>query len=274
MASKAQLERVAAMNAARARNRADREAAEALPARATAPKTKVVGRPRKDAESAIERVRRLRAEADALETADAGDDSPQATIARARARTKVKASPTVRRSEVSRDPVSGRVAVQGRDGKMITRRVTNVEDKFYVAKEDIPEGWSYQWIALSVEGEPQRRTVASFRMGGWEEVLMDRYPGRYGPTHTKDGKVNKEHIVVDELGLYERPIELTEEARGEEIAAARSLIKTRNDQFVPRLPDARSQRLRGTGLQARRSLEPMPSDVGRPGYEIAVDEGL
>jgi len=270
MASKAQMARVEAMNAARARNRAEREAKAEAATQIVRPK--VIGRPRKDAASAIERVRRQRAEVDAVDTGDAGDDSPRSTMARAKA--KAKKSPTVRRTHVSRDPVSGRVAVMGRHGKMVTRRVTNSEDKFFIGQEDIPEGWSYQWIALTVDGEEQRRTVANFVMGGWEPVGMDRYPGRYGPSHDSKNKLNTEHIIVDGLGLYERPEELTKEAREEEIAAARNLIRTRNDQFVPRLPEARSQRLRGTGLQARRSIEPLPADVNRPAYEVDVDPGL
>src|SRR6266853_1376131 len=277
MASKAQMARVEAMNAARARKRAEREGAEAETVAEAArakvtPAKKVVGRSAKAAETAIARARRQRAEADAGDAADAGDDSPRSTIARAKA--KVKKSPTVRRTAVSRDPVSGRVAVMGRHGKMVTRRVTNSEDKFFIGQEDIPEGWSYQWIALTVDGEEQRRTVANFVMGGWEPVGMDRYPGRYGPSHDSKNKLNTEHIIVDGLGLYERPEELTKEAREEEIAAAKNLIRTSNDQFVPRLPEARSQRLRGTGLQARRSIEPMPQDVNRPAYEVDVDPNL
>src|SRR5258706_5833859 len=113
MASKAQMARVAAMNAARARNRAERAAEAEAATQIVRPKVmaakKVIGRPRKDAQSAIEKVRRLRAEADDIDAGDAGDDSPRSTMARAKA--KAKKSPTVRRTTVSRDPVSGRVAV-------------------------------------------------------------------------------------------------------------------------------------------------------------------
>jgi hypothetical protein len=265
MATAAQKARIKKMNEVRAARRAEREAEKEA---ASVPVRDSKGGPKKgSAREAAERVRKLREQADKLEASglSVDDDSPQATVARARA----KRSPTVRRVEIARDPVTGRVMARGRDGKMISRRVTTGDDKFHIDKADIPEGWSYQWIAMEIKGEHQRNTLANFAMGGWEPVPMSRYPGRYGPASDGD-----KHIAMDGLGLYERPEELTEEARDEEIAAARNLIRTRNEQFAPKLPDARSQRLRGTGLQARRSIEGMPSDVGRPAYEIAVDDGL
>lgn len=275
MASAAQKAHVEKMNKRRAELRAQRAKAEGEEidrklGRASAPVSrKSPPTLRQKAEDVVERVRRLREEAAQLESQIDGDD-PAAVVARARAK---RRDPTVRRVEVQRDPVTGRVMAMGRDGKMVTRRVTNTEDKFHIDLADIPEGWSYQWIAMEIVGAEQRHSLASFKMGGWEPVTMDRYPGRYGPSHI-NGKLNTTHIAIDGLGLYERPRELTEEARGEEIAAARNLIRTRNEQFTPKLPDARSSRLRGTGLQARRSIEGMPADIGRPAYEVDVDAGL
>ena len=172
--------------------------------------------------------------------------------------------PTAMR-EPLRDPKTGRIVIV-RDGITYTRRQTNVGDKFHIDAADIPDGMSYQWIAVSVVGAEQRNSVANFKANGWREVMMERYPGRYGPTEAKG------HVIIDGQGLYERPEELTREARGEEIAAARALIRTRNDQFVPRLPEARSRR--GTELRAKRSIEGMPTDVGRPVYQMDVDDGL
>lgn len=185
-----------------------------------------------------------------------------------RARAIPRRDPTAARSpmrEPMRDPQTGRIVIV-RDGKTYTRRHTNVGDKFHIDKADIPDGMSYQWIAVTILGAEQRNTVAAFNQNGWEPVDMSRYPGRYGPEKAHG------HIIIDGLGLYERPEELTEEARGEEITAAKELIRTRNDQFVPRLPEARSRR--GTQLRAKRSIEGMPTDIGRPVYQMDVDDGL
>jgi hypothetical protein len=175
-----------------------------------------------------------------------------------------RVDPTAMR-EPMRDPHTGRIIVV-RDGVTFTRRHTNTGDKFHIDQSDIPEGWSYQWIAVSVLGAGQRNSIQNFKGNVWVEVMTTRYPGRYAPESVK------EHIVLDGLGLYERPEELTKEARGEEIQAARDLIRTRNDQFVPRLPEARKHR--GTELRAKRSIEGMPGDIGRPVYQMDVDDGL
>jgi hypothetical protein len=177
--------------------------------------------------------------------------------------------PTVRR-DLQHDPHTGRVVVE-RGGKIYTRRVTNTGDKFHIDASDIPDGMSYQWIASTVAGAEQRQSIAQFQQNGWESVPMSRYPGRYGPEKL-DGKPNHTPIIIDGLILCERPIELTIEAREEEISAARQLIRTRNEQFQPKLPGA--LRERGTGLRAKRSIEGMPSDIGRPVYEMDVDDGL
>jgi len=206
------------------------------------------------------------------------DDTPQATVARAKAVAKrkpaapVRRDPTVTGRRVERDPATGRVSVMGRSGKMVTRHVSHAEgDPYFIAPGEIPEGWTYQWIAVTVTGQEQRKSLASFARGGWEPVPMSRYPGRYGPAKLQ-GKDNEEHIVIEGLGLYERPTELTDEARHEEVTAAKNLIRTRNEQFSPKLPEAR--RRPGTELRAKRTIEGMPPDVGRPDYQMDVDEGL
>src|SRR5215831_4530186 len=268
MATKAQHANIQRMNEIRAQNRAlrleERKEA-AAKQKQPAPKKKVlseddeiaalqakVDAKRKEAENRntsakAAKIRELKAELARLsgESLSADDDSPVATITRARAG--ARHDPTVQGRGVMRDPVTGRVQAFARDGRLITRRVTNTGDKFFISPEDIPDGWSYQWIALSVLGEVQRTSIAQFKMGGWEPVPMSRYPGRYGPDDSE------EPIVIDDLGLFERPIQLTQEARREEIGAAMELIKTRNDQFVPKLPESRTRR--GAELRAKRSIE-------------------
>lgn len=172
--------------------------------------------------------------------------------------------PTVVR-EGRRDPHTGRIVIT-RGGREWTRRIVDTGDKFSIDRADIPDGMSYQWVAVTVTGAEQRNSVRGFYQNGWEPVCMSRYPGRYGPPDATGD------IIIDGLQLCERPEDLTREARAEEIEAAKGLIRTRNEQFVPRLPEALERR--GTGLRAKRSIEGMPGDIGRPVYEMAVDEGL
>lgn len=159
---------------------------------------------------------------------------------------------------------SGRVMVMGRDGKMLTRTSVGTADKFHVPPEIIPDGWSYQFIACSVYGK--RESTIGFMNNGWTPVMASRHDGMFMPIG-HDGA-----IIVDELMLVERPIELTLEAREEEIGAARNLIRTQNEQFTPRLPGARQHP--GVQLRARRTIEGLPPDVPSPQYRYGVDDGM
>lgn len=157
----------------------------------------------------------------------------------------------------------GRVVARSRDGRLITRTSSiGGQDKFDVPINMIPDGWSYQWIAVSITGKPVNNT--GMFANGWEPVPAKRHDGFFMATGA-DGP-----IVVDDQMLCERPIELTLEARAEEIAAAKNLLKTQNDQFKPHLPGARANR--GTGLRVRRSLEQLPGDIGRP--NLPIDAGF
>src|SRR5258708_8387929 len=73
---------------------------------------------------------------------------------------RARVDPTVRR-DLQRDPNTGRVRIV-HHGKTYTRRHTNVRGKFHVDAADIPDGMSYQWIAVTVAGAEQRNSLAQF----------------------------------------------------------------------------------------------------------------
>ncbi len=184
----------------------------------------------------------------------------------ASARKQTRAARNIER-EPLRQPMraeNGRIIVRGRDGEMLTRKRTNTGDKFAIDKEDIPEGYTYQWIAESVLGNSDKEMISTvgFHENGWRPVPASRHPGQFMPVGYS-GPIRRDGQV-----LVERPKELTDEARQEEIGAARNLIRTQNEQFQPRLPQARAGQ-RGTQLQASRTYEPMPVDIDRPSYEVA-----
>jgi hypothetical protein len=160
-----------------------------------------------------------------------------------------------RQATMRRNAQTGRIMFAMRDGRMISRTgSTGGMDKFDVPISFIPDGWSYQWIAVSVTGKPVNNT--GMFAAGWEPVPAERHEGFFMPKGA-DGP-----IVIDDLMLCERRIEATLEARAEEISAAKSLLRTQNDQFKPALPGARSGR--GAALRVKRELERMPDDIGRP----------
>jgi hypothetical protein len=161
---------------------------------------------------------------------------------------------------------NGRLMVRGRDGEMLTRKRSNTSDPFHIDQREIPDGWSYQWIAKSVLGNSSADVISttSFFENGWRPVPASRHPGQFMPAGYTG------NIERDGQMLVERPLQLTQEAREEEIATAKNLIRTQNEQFMPRLPNARAGQ-RGTNLQARRTIEPMPQDIDRPSYDLSPE---
>src|SRR5882757_5838256 len=128
--------------------------------------------------------------------------------------------------ETNRDPVrGGAVVVRGRDGEVLTRKRTGVGDIFDVPADLIPAGWSYQWCAVTVVGNTEVLIDQNLMMAenGWRPVPSDRYPGRFMPVGHK-GPITRGGQM-----LMERPEALTEEARSEDIRAAKQLISDRND---------------------------------------------
>lgn len=160
----------------------------------------------------------------------------------------------------------GRVAALSRDGELLSRKVTDTGDKFSVSPDIIPVGWTYQWIEATALGQQQRNS--HYFQNGWRPVPAARHDGLWmSPGY-------KGNIELEGLLLVERPKVLTDDARAEELMRAKNQLRTQNDQFKPRLPGARDRSIRGTGLVAKRTIEGMPTDVGRPEYQIDADEGL
>lgn len=167
------------------------------------------------------------------------------------------------RQPVLRDK-HGRVAALGRDGILLSRKVTETGDIFHIDNELIPAGWTYQWITSQVIGKSQK--ISHFMQNGWTPVPASRHPGLFMPLDY-EGAIEQEGLM-----LVERPKVLTDDARREEMDRARNLLRVQNDQFRPKLPGARSQP--GTGLRAKRTIEGLPPDVDAPGYEIDAEDGL
>lgn len=156
----------------------------------------------------------------------------------------------------------GRIMVLNRQNRMVSR--TNWghgSDKFDVPLHWIPEGWTYQWLAVDIYGKPMNNN--GMFANGWEQVPARRHDGAFME------RGHQGPIVLEGMMLVERRVELTMEARGEELAAAKGLLRTQNEQFQPRMPGARAHDQ--TRLRVRRTLERMPGDIGRP--ELRVDDG-
>lgn len=166
---------------------------------------------------------------------------------------------------------SGRVVVEGRDGERLTRKRTQSGDIFAIPPELIPDGWTYQWCAVSVVGNTEVLIDQNLMMAenGWRPVPADRYPGRFMPAGYTG------NIVRGGQMLMERPSSLTEEARAEEIMIAKRQISDRNESLKlsgvkKGMPDGfeMSRKYRGTGGDIRLSID-RGLDIPAPSYQTA-----
>jgi len=89
------------------------------------------------------------------------------------------------------------------------RKATVSEDPYYIPKEEIPEGMSYEWKRWSVVGQTDPFYIAQQREQGWEPVPPKRHPNWVPPGY------NEPHIIKGGMILMDRPIELTNEAKRE-----------------------------------------------------------
>ena len=182
----------------------------------------------------------------------------EARAARMQTREPVRASP---RNE----------GVVGRNGEVLSRKRTSTNDIFHIPDELIPKGWSYQWCAVSVVGNTEILMDQNLMMAenGWRPVPADRHTGRFMPAgHTGS-------IIRGGQMLMERPAQLCDEARAEDVRNAKQLISDRNDAL--KLSGVKkgmaegfemSRRYRGTGGDLRMAIDPA-LDIPTPQHTLA-----
>lgn len=124
-----------------------------------------------------------------------------------------KIRPDIREADVRQEGVREPVRA-----KVRTRKGSGV-DKFHIPQELIPDGIDLQWNVDSVLGKPDPHARQSMAVQAWEPVTADMWGGRFDGMFMPKG--HRGEINVGGLVLEWRPIELTHEARVEELGAAR-----------------------------------------------------
>lgn len=164
--------------------------------------------------------------------------------------------------------------VRGRNGEVLSRKRTGAGDIFDIPKDLVPDGWEYQWCAVTVVGNSEILLDQNLMMAenGWRPVPSDRYEGRFMPVGHKGS------ILRGGQMLMERPKSLCDEARAEDLAAARRLISDRNESL--KLTGVKNQlgpgmemgsKYRGTGGDIRMSID-KALDAPAPSYDLADPE--
>lgn len=228
---------------------------------------------------AAKRAARIAAEADER-TPETGRELRDEARADVLARQAAGAGPVTRKSRLKPEPavetrtpvrVSRNVEAIGRSGEVLSRKRTSTGDIFDVPKHLIPAGWEYQWCAVSVIGNTEILLDQNlmFAENGWRSVPANRYPGRFMPVGHKGS------IVRGGQMLMERPSSLSDEARADDIKAAKQLISDRNESLkLSGMKKAMgdgfemSAKYRGTGGDIRMSID-RALDVPLPQHQLA-----
>ncbi len=157
------------------------------------------------------------------------------------------------KQQAVRTPVrsaTGRIEVTGHDGEILTRKRPSHEDKYYIPREIIPEGWDYQWNRKSVYNQIDTSELILMSENGWRPVPAERHPGMFMPVGAK-GEIERDGLV-----LMERPMALTLEARAEEKLKADGLIRAQSELLGQRLPDSFNNQHPGVRPVINRTYEP------------------
>lgn len=165
---------------------------------------------------------------------------------------------------------------QGRDGEVLTRNVSLGTDPYDVPPHLKERGWDYQWLTETVlnSADVVRRHSHAMYQAGWRPVMATgRWNGVYdAPSYTG-------HIRLGDSGLYERPMQMSADAKVEDEKKARQQVRDRDQSLMGHkanvrnsLPDgfAMSPKYRGTGGDLRMSIDPA-LDAPAPGHQLADD---
>lgn len=153
----------------------------------------------------------------------------------------------------------GRAKALGRDGKVLTRKRTTEGDKYSIDLSIVPDGWTYEWKRKSIFGQEDFDHITGLMENGWTPVPAERHVGQF-MVRSATGE-----IVRDGLILMERPIELTREARDEDRANAKLLIRLQQEQYRARMPSGMDADHPDARVKLRTTYEPGPDG---PGHQI------
>ena len=129
-------------------------------------------------------------------------------------------------------------------------------DEFFIDPRMIPDDWSYEWKRKETLGKADPAYEVSLRLKGWEAVPATRHPEMM-PEHFDGGAIERKGMI-----LMERPKEITDEVRQNELRKARNQVRQKEAQLngAPAGDNSPFDRTnKGSPLvNIRKSYEPMP----------------
>lgn len=88
-----------------------------------------------------------------------------------------------------------------------------------------PDGWSYEWKAMSVTGKLNEQHINNLRQNGWDFVPASRHPELVGSL--TEAKI----IERDGQVLMERPKQITDMVRERDRQRARAQVRSKEQQL-------------------------------------------
>ena len=178
---------------------------------------------------------------------------------------------------IPQPPRPGRVAARGRAGEILSRNATQVGDEFELPESMKEPGWSYQWCAVSINGDSDitLNMLQDFEANGWRPVPAGRFPGRF----MKQGTPADAAIVRKGQMLMERPQSLTDEAAAEDKNKALAQMRDRDQSLMGHSANLRGSmpsgfemggRYRGTGGDLKISID-HGVDIPKPEHQVVKE---
>lgn len=126
-------------------------------------------------------------------------------------------------------------------------------DKFYIDPRIIPDGWSYEWKTLSVLGKENPSYQVALAHRGWEAVPRSRHPEMM-PDNYRGETIEREGMI-----LMERPLEITNEVKANDLRAARQQVRSKEEQLGGAPSGTFERDNKGNSLvSVKRSFEHIP----------------
>jgi hypothetical protein len=99
-------------------------------------------------------------------------------------------------------------------------------DEFYIPKDIIPEGWTYEWKRHTIWNQEDPAYTVQLAREGWEPVPVSRHP-QMMPSSWDKGTIERKGML-----LMERPSEISEEVRRIDLRKAREQVRIKEAQLA------------------------------------------
>ena len=125
-------------------------------------------------------------------------------------------------------------------------------DEFYIPKDVVPDGWTYEWKRRLLLGQEDPSYQVALAQQGWDPVPARRHPEMM-PTNWKGETIERKGLI-----LMERPTDIVDEARRIEYMRARKQVRDKEAQLSGTPEGTMTRDHAQTRPKISKSFESMP----------------